>query len=141
MKTRPAAQFVGVWGVEVSNVMSCMRFRDHNIGSTREIPVRARNPVTGEAIDITGYQYRIIVQRELDDSEADYEVDITHTVGDSDKDDGPGGWAFPTIASDAQASLTEGDKYVCVIRTIPGTEPLNVLIEGPFRWRCRKIVK
>lgn len=115
--------------------LNCGRWPDHVIGGTFEIPVVAKNPATGAAHNISGYQYRVIVQSELDGSEADYEIDFTHTVGDKVKDSGVDGYAFPTIESDAQAGLTEGDKYATVIRIIPGTNPLNQKVMGPFRWR------
>lgn len=117
------------------NLLNCSRWPDHIIGSTFEIPGKASNPVTKEPIDITGYQYRVIVQNEMNASEDDYEIDFTHTVGDKNHDDGPNGRVYPTIESNAQESLTAGDKYVTVIRTIPGTNPLNVKVMGPFRWR------
>lgn len=116
-------------------LLNCSRWPDHVIGSTFEIPISASNKLTGEALPITGYQYRVIVQNELDGSEGDYEIDFTHTVGDNAKDSGPDGVAFPTIESDAQGTLTDGDKYVTVVRIIPGTSPLNRKIMGPFRWR------
>ena len=116
-------------------LLNCNRWPDHVKPSTFEIPVVAKNQLTGDPLDITGYGYRVIVQNELDGSESDYEIDFTHTVGENAKDSGVDGIAFPTIESDGQGSLTAGDKYVTVIRTIPATSPANIKVMGPFRWR------